>query len=181
MRENQLKYLYFLYFIYLFMRDTERVNNPHRLREKQAPYGETDKTLNPRTLGFWPELKTDVQPLSHPDALVKVILIKENIIGHWDDRSKCQTKYPQPHLTMHDPKLGSRRVPEIGNIDVLLPNSMFFPLVCTYVEAVVFQWHLFKYGSAHLAFKAILFLSLEFANTRSISRGVLQIKHLVCS
>ena len=37
-------------------------------REKQAPYGEPDVGLNPRTLGSWPEPKVDTQPLSHPGA-----------------------------------------------------------------------------------------------------------------
>ena len=33
---------------------------------KQAPYGELDVGLDPRTLGSRPELKADAPPLSHP-------------------------------------------------------------------------------------------------------------------
>ena len=52
-------YLFFLKdFIYLFMRDTER----ERQREKQAPCGESDAGLNPRTLGSQPEPKAAAQP-----------------------------------------------------------------------------------------------------------------------
>ena len=46
------------------MRDTERDRD--RQREKQAPCGEPDMGLDPRTLGSGPELKADAQPLSHP-------------------------------------------------------------------------------------------------------------------
>ena len=54
------------FFIYLFMRDTGR-------GRKQAPYGEPDVGLDPRTLGSHPEPKADAQPLSHsgvPDSSV---------------------------------------------------------------------------------------------------------------
>ena len=47
------------------MRDTERQR--HRQREKQAPRGEPDAGLDPRTPGSRPELKEDVQLLSYPD------------------------------------------------------------------------------------------------------------------
>ena len=40
-----------------------------RQKEKQAPCGEPDAQLNPRTPGSRPELKTDTQALSHPGAL----------------------------------------------------------------------------------------------------------------
>ena len=46
------------------MRDTERQS--HRQREKQAPCGEPDVELDPRTLGSRPEPKADAQPLSNP-------------------------------------------------------------------------------------------------------------------
>ena len=46
----------------------------HRQREKQAPCGEPDVGLDPRTPGSQPELKADAQPLSHPDAPVPVFL-----------------------------------------------------------------------------------------------------------
>ena len=48
------------------MSDTER--QTHRQREKQAPCGEPNARLDPRTSGSEPEPKADAQPLSHPDA-----------------------------------------------------------------------------------------------------------------
>ena len=48
------------------MRDRERQR--HRQREKQAPCGEPDVGLHPRTRGSWLELKADAQPLSSPPA-----------------------------------------------------------------------------------------------------------------
>ena len=35
--------------------------------EKQAPSGEPDAELDPRTPGLQPEPKADAQPLKHPD------------------------------------------------------------------------------------------------------------------
>ena len=46
------------------MRDRERQR--HRQQEKQAPRGEPDVRLDPRTLRSWPEPKADAQPQSHP-------------------------------------------------------------------------------------------------------------------
>ena len=46
------------------MRDREKQR--HRQREKQAPSGEPDVGLNPRTPGSCPEPKVGAQPLSHP-------------------------------------------------------------------------------------------------------------------
>ena len=46
------------------MRHRERQR--HRQREKQAPRGEPNVGLNPRTPGSRPEPKADAQPLSHP-------------------------------------------------------------------------------------------------------------------
>ena len=45
---------------YLFIKDRRRQ------KEKQAPCGDPDAGLNPRTPGSCPELKADTQPLSHP-------------------------------------------------------------------------------------------------------------------
>ena len=45
------------------MRDTQR-EEEHKQREKQAPYGEPDVGLDPRTPGSHPESKADAQPLS---------------------------------------------------------------------------------------------------------------------
>ena len=49
------------------MRHTHRQR--HKQREKQAPCGEPDAGLSPRTLGSWPEPKADAQLLSHPGTL----------------------------------------------------------------------------------------------------------------
>ena len=49
------------------MRDTERQR--HRQRETQAPHGEPNAGLDPRTPGSYPEPKADAQPLSHPGIL----------------------------------------------------------------------------------------------------------------
>ena len=48
------------------MRDTQRERQRHRQREKQAPCGEPDAGLDPRTPESGPEPKADAQPLSHP-------------------------------------------------------------------------------------------------------------------
>ena len=45
-------------------------------REKQAPCGEPDARLDPRTPRSYPEPKADVQPLSHLGAPVVYLLIK---------------------------------------------------------------------------------------------------------
>ena len=47
-------------------RERERERQRHRQREKQAPCGEPDVGLDPRTPGSHPELKADAQLLSHP-------------------------------------------------------------------------------------------------------------------
>ena len=44
------------------MGDTER----EREREKQAPRGDPNAGLDPRTPGSGPEPKADTQPLNHP-------------------------------------------------------------------------------------------------------------------
>ena len=47
-----------------------RERQRHRQREKQAPCGELDVGLDPRTPGSWPEPKADAQPLSYPGIQV---------------------------------------------------------------------------------------------------------------
>ena len=55
----------------------------------QAPCGEPDAGLDPRTPGSRPELKADAQPLSHPGAhdfcfkifLVTLLLVRDSILG----------------------------------------------------------------------------------------------------
>ena len=54
------------------MRGTERQR--HKQREKQAPSGEPDAGVDPRTPGSGPELKANAQPLSHPGAPVIIFL-----------------------------------------------------------------------------------------------------------
>ena len=44
----------------------QRERQRHRQREKQAPCGEPDAGLDPRTMESRPEPKADAQPLSHP-------------------------------------------------------------------------------------------------------------------
>ena len=46
-----MEFLFFKDYIYLFIRDTERVRQRHRQREKQAPCREPDVGLDPRTPG----------------------------------------------------------------------------------------------------------------------------------
>ena len=61
-----LKNVFFFFNIYLFIRNTERVRQRHRQREKQPPWGEPNVGLDPRTPGSRPELRADAQLLSHP-------------------------------------------------------------------------------------------------------------------
>ena len=48
------------------MRDTEREQQRHRQREKQAPCGKPNVGLDPGTPGSCPGLKADAQSLNHP-------------------------------------------------------------------------------------------------------------------
>ena len=52
------------------MRDTERVRQRHRQREKQAPWREPDMGLDPETPGSCPGLK-GAKPLSHPGIPIR--------------------------------------------------------------------------------------------------------------
>ena len=56
------------------MRDGERQR--HRQKKKQAPCGEPDAGLDPKTLGAHPGLKADPQPLSHPGVPVGELLLE---------------------------------------------------------------------------------------------------------
>ena len=67
-------FFFFLDFIYLFMRDPERERQRHRQRGKQAPCGEPDAGLDPRTPGSLLELKADAQPRSPPGFLKSLCL-----------------------------------------------------------------------------------------------------------
>ena len=66
------------------MRDTERERQRRRLREKQAPSGEPDVGLDPRTPGSRPEPKAYAQPLSHPGAPISLVF---NVIIQYIDTS----------------------------------------------------------------------------------------------
>ena len=63
-------------FMYFCMRDTERERQRHRQREKQAPCGEPDAGLNPRTLGSRPKPEADAQSLSHSGIPETIFSIK---------------------------------------------------------------------------------------------------------
>ena len=61
-------------FIYLFVRDTE---------EKQAPCGESDARLHPRSWDHdLSQRQTDAQPLSHPGAPIWITFIKFRMFRH---------------------------------------------------------------------------------------------------
>ena len=51
------------------MGDPERERQRHKQREKQAPCGEPEARLDPRTPGSQPEPKANAEPLSYPGAL----------------------------------------------------------------------------------------------------------------
>ena len=63
------------------MRDTQKEMQRHRQREKQAPCREPDAGLDLRTRGSHPELKADVQPLSHPGIPALEFLIQYYWVG----------------------------------------------------------------------------------------------------
>ena len=56
----------FLKILFTYSWETHKEKQRRRQREKQVLRREPDVRLDPRTLGSWPELKADVQPLSHP-------------------------------------------------------------------------------------------------------------------
>ena len=56
------------------MIERERERQRHRRREKQAPSGEPDMGLNPRTPGSCPGPKAGTKPLSHSGIPRKRIL-----------------------------------------------------------------------------------------------------------
>ena len=67
---------HYLKTLFIYERQTERGKTEQR--EKQAPCREPDVGLDPQTSGSHPELKADVQPLSHSGAptfsFLKVVL-----------------------------------------------------------------------------------------------------------
>ena len=57
---------FFLKILFIYSWERQREGQRHRQREKQAPCGEPDVGLDPRTAGTCPEPNADIQPLSHP-------------------------------------------------------------------------------------------------------------------
>ena len=57
------------------MRDTHRERQRHGQRQKQAPCGEPDAGLDPRTPQSRPEPKADAQLLSHPGVPIIITFI----------------------------------------------------------------------------------------------------------
>ena len=62
------------------MKDTHREAERHRQREKQAPCGEPDARLHPRTPRSQLEPKTDAQPLSHPGVPIFMNFLKKILL-----------------------------------------------------------------------------------------------------
>ena len=79
------KTCFFFLRFYLFMRGRERQR--HRRREKQAPCGEPNVGLDPRTLGSQPEPKADAQTLSHP----RVLTSRAPDFSSWDSTESADT------------------------------------------------------------------------------------------
>ena len=83
------------YFIYLFMRDTERGRDTGRGRNR-LPVGKPGTGLHPRIPGSQPEPKTDSQPLSHPRGPKSIVFylylsVDDNqtyLIGEFGSRSQ---------------------------------------------------------------------------------------------
>ena len=65
---------FFFKILFIYSWDIHRERQRHRQREKQAPQGELDAGLDPRTLGSGSEPKADAQPLSHPGTPLMVTL-----------------------------------------------------------------------------------------------------------
>ena len=65
--------------VYLFIHERHRERQRLRQTEKQAPCGESDEELDPRTPGSRPEPKADAQPLSHPRCPHSLTLNRDNL------------------------------------------------------------------------------------------------------
>ena len=68
-----LCFSFFFLRFYLFIHGRHGERQRHRQREKQAPSGEPDAGLYPRTPGSCPEPKADTQPRSHSGAPVLLL------------------------------------------------------------------------------------------------------------
>ena len=75
-----ISFFFFLEILFIYSQETQRERQRSRRREKQAPCGEPNVGLHPRTPGSRPEPKAAAQPLNHPGApgnlLLKLILGK---------------------------------------------------------------------------------------------------------
>ena len=80
---SKTDFFFFLRF-YLFIHERRKERQRHRQREKQAPCGEPDAGLHPRTPGSHPEPKADTQPLSHPGASKEV-----GCFNKYEEELKC--------------------------------------------------------------------------------------------
>ena len=69
-----LFFFFFKDFIYLFLRGGWRQR--HRQRKKQAPCGDPDVGLDPRSPGSGPGAEGSAKPLSHPGCPMTGFLIK---------------------------------------------------------------------------------------------------------
>ena len=69
---------------YLFIHERHRERGRHRQRGKQAPCGEPDMGLDPRTPGSCPEPKADAQLVSHPGASTQIKSLKKKWLKNID-------------------------------------------------------------------------------------------------
>ena len=74
------------------MRDTGSMRQRHRLREKQAPCREPHVGLDPGSLGSFPELEADAQPLSHPVA--PLAFFSDNKAAHGNNNTPSTGEAP---------------------------------------------------------------------------------------
>ena len=77
-------------FLFIYSWETQREAEIQAEREKQAPCGEPDMGLDPRTLESWPEPMADPQPLSPPGAPCCIFytdMTTERILGNTDYNS----------------------------------------------------------------------------------------------
>ena len=79
------------------MRETERCRQRPRQREKQAPCGEPEVGLDPRTPGSRPGPKADAQPLSHPGVPISRIKhLSCNLPGFSLEKNLPTQIWPKP-------------------------------------------------------------------------------------
>ena len=74
---------FFFKVLFTYSWKTQRERQRPRQREKQAPYGERDVGIDPRTPESCPKQKADTQPLSHSGASPMGFLIKTTQLPHF--------------------------------------------------------------------------------------------------